>query len=347
MKTRTAALSCLLLTACFEPVEGEVGLGAKGAWSLGEHTLHPWVTGGVALIEGPNGVSPDRTTFPKHLSRVTEVECTSPCQLVSGPAADFSFVVRADQPGESIVSGLVTLDNGEKHRLEEHLVFVEVTRLEARCVEGACPGPMAQLVGTASVWAVTGTGPTADGGEAEVVVDDVTIEGANDAVSVKRVESLPGVPATMLVLTAAAPGAVTLTLRHDQAKLVHQVRVVQPTDVTRVALKPARSSSDVIAWGKSGKTIDETATLDGPLTAQVALVGTTSEGVEVLGNAQALQFQITRAGSTTTSSPQSPTHYFTEGEFLNWASPNLFGASSFTVTGSLGTATAEATVALP
>ena len=197
---------------------------------------------------------------------------------------------------------------------------------------------------------MTGKGTTADGGVAEVVADNITIEGANDAVSVTRLPNVTGIPATMLQVTAVAPGAVTITLQQDQAKLLHVVRVVSPADVTQVSLRTARTTPDVSAWGWSAKTIDQTATLEGPLTTQVALVGTTRDGVEVLGNAQALQFHVTRSGTLEPTTPEldSPRRLFTQGEFSNWAAPlETAGASSFTVSGSLGTASAEVTVALP
>lgn len=361
MRPQVTVLLALVLTACFEPVRGDVSLGAsQNATTGNEHTLRPWVNGGVALIEGPNGADPDHTTFPKHIARITELACTAPCELVSGPAADASYVVRAARPGTAKVSGLVTLDNGERHQLEEELVFVDVTALQARCVEGACPGPMAQLVGATSVWAVTGTGTTSDGGVVEVTVDEVSVGGENDAVSVTRLPHLPNQhAATMLRVDALAKGSATLSLQWAQGALTHEVRVVDPLDVTQLALRPARTSSDFPAWSYGGKTIDETATLEGPLTVQrdsdgrvvcnVALVGTTSAGQEVLGNAQALEFMVTWRGPPEPGIlfPERAPKFYTSAEFSNWGRTGLDDAKSFTVTGHLGTATATATLVVP
>lgn len=359
MKLLVPLLSSLL-TACFLPVQGEVNLGAAGPLSIGaEHTLQPRVTGGIALIEGPNGVPADQTTFPRHLSSVTGLQCSAPCQLVSGPGTDFSFVVRADQPGVATLSAEVALDNGEKMHLEERLFFVDVTALDARCVGGACPGPMARLVGTTSVWAVTGRGTTTEGTDVEVPVDDVVIEGGDEVVHLTRLPDDVEFRAALFEVSADAVGEATLTLRRGEVKREHRVRVVSPGDITGVSVRLARARSASPSRGVAGLAIDEVPTLDGTVAAQpswsdyvrVALVGVTRAGTEVLGDARALHLQVVQDGAShpRTLGFEPQLRKLSRVPFSNWAAPwphDLRGASALTLGGTLGDATTELTVPL-
>lgn len=359
MKTRWPVfLSSLLLTACFEPHAGFSGLGVfNGSLSLGvEHTLRAWTTGGVQLLEGPNSPPDTHLTFPKHVSKVTGLQCTAPCQLVSGPAADFSYVVRADEPGDATVSALLTLDNGEKQQLSETIHFVELTALDVRCLEGACAGAMAMPVGASAAWGVVGWGVTIEGQAVDVQIDDLTVEGAGGAVSLTPLTRTPGIPGTLFLVKAEAPGSATLTFRRG-ASLSHLLRVVSLSEVTQASFRLARTTTarpdSWNSWGKGRLTIDEQPVGAGPVSApksgledvSIALVGTTADGTEVLGNALSVQLTATPAGSVTLLQRSPQDAHFTGGDFSSWGTMRrLEAASAITLDATMGLASAHLTL---
>ncbi len=359
MKTRwPVLLSSILLTACFEPHEGTSGLGARfGALSLGvEHTLRPWTTGGVQLIEGPNSPDDAHLTFPKHVSKVTGLQCTAPCQLVSGPAADFSYVVRADAAGDATIIALLTLDNGEKQQLSETLHFVELTALDARCLEGACAGSMAMLVGASAAWGVVGKGVTVDGQTVDVQIDDLTVEGAGEAVSLTPLAHTPGILGTRFLVKADAPGSATLTFRRG-ASLSHLVRVVSASEVTQASFRLAHTSTAHAdswdSWARWALTIDEPPVEEGPVLApnsgledvNIALVGTTADGTEVLGNALSMQLTATPPGAVSLGQRSPQEARYTTGDFSSWATlRRLEAASAISLEATMGLASAHLTL---
>ena len=340
---RTVVLLGLVLTACWgRDAAGTYPEGLGWAYSTGE--LHPVRLNATGSDWAWSLCLRSCGYIGQHWRSIKKANVTCDgCSVshVVNDQWDLRFEVSSDLPSHATLVADLTFDDGEETRVATPLDFVAVEGLELRCNSGACGGPLSMLPGSDAWWSVAGLGTFADGGTAEILVNEVSAASSSGALTVEVLDAGRSGWAE-LHLVAADAGTATITTSALGVTREVTRTVVDPGEVVAAHFEHARVRTEVAttAFTDAFLEVSESPLKGDPLPpfvvertpVDVVLVGELADGGLVLGDASGLSV-----------TPQDgllavPDSFY---DFATWSNLDPYATGAYVVRGKVGAAEAK------